>query len=413
MPPSRGRVWLVAAVATLAMTVSYADRQVLAVIGTSVRQTLGIGAEQFGWLAAAFSAAYLVCTPLAGVVLDRFGARLGLVVAVLVWSLVSAAHAWTRTFGGLLALRIALGIAESPSFPAAALAVRRALPAGDRTAAFGLLFTGSSLGAAIAGSVAPTLDARMGYQSAFWVTALLGLAWLPLWLAVTRAPEIRQALAGPSVERTIAAPARDHRRALLDPAVGRAIVLVLGSAPTPMFVFIWFPQYLTLRCGIPKASIGHYIWLPPLMADAGMLVFGMLGSWRDRAARRRRSHVELVLAAAALDATLAILPRVQSAWPSALLVGIAAAGGGGLYTLLTADMMARVNPQRASEAAGLTAAAQSLTYVVLNPLVGHFVDRLHSFDPVVMGLGLLAILGAAAWCAMIGHDEGRKARHPC
>jgi MFS transporter, ACS family, hexuronate transporter len=382
------------------MTVSYADRQVLAVIGTSVRQTLGIGAEQFGWLAAAFSAAYLVCSPLAGVVLDRVGARLGLVVAVLVWSVVSAAHAWTRTFGALLALRVALGIAEAPSFPAAALAVRRALPAGDRTVAFGLLFTGSSLGAAIAGPVAATLDTRFGYQSAFLVTSLLGLAWIPLWLAVTRTAEVRAVLAGPSLERNLDAPARDPRRALLDPAVGRAIVLVLASAPTLMFVFIWLPQYLTLTCGIPKASVGHYIWLPPLMADAGMLVFGILGSWNDRTGGRRRSHVQLVLAAAALDAIVAVLPRVQTAWPSTLLVGFAAAGGGGLYTLLTADMMARVNPQRASEAAGVTAAAQSLTYVVLNPLVGHFVDRLHSFDRVVTALGALAILGATAWCAL-------------
>jgi MFS transporter, ACS family, aldohexuronate transporter len=400
VPPSRGRVWLVAVVATLAMSVSYADRQVLAVIGTSVRQTLGIGAEQFGWLAAAFSAAYFVCSPLAGVVLDRVGARLGLVVAVLVWSVVSAAHAWARTFGGLVALRVALGIAEAPSFPAAALAVRRALPAGDRTAAFGLLFTGSSLGAAVAGPVVAVLDARLGYQSAFWVTSLLGVAWLPLWLAVTRSTEVRAVLAGPSLERNLATPAGDRRRALLDPAVGRAIVLVLASAPTLMFVLIWFPQYLTLTCGIPNASVGHYLWLPPLMADAGMLVFGMLGSWQDRIAGRRRSHVELVLAAAAVDATLAVLPRVQSAWLSALLVGVAASGGGGLYTLLTADMMARVNPQRASEAAGLTAAAQSLSYVVLNPLVGHYVDRLHSFDPVVMAFGLLAILGAAAWSTL-------------
>jgi ACS family hexuronate transporter-like MFS transporter len=400
VPPSRRRVWLVAVVATLAMTVSYADRQVLAVIGTSVRQTLGIGAEQFGWLAAAFSAAYFVCSPLAGVVLDRVGARLGLVVAVLVWSVVSAAHAWTRTFGGLLALRIALGIAEAPSFPAAALAVRRALPARERAAAFGLLFTGSSLGAAIVGPVAATLDTRFGYQSAFWVTSLLGLAWLPLWFGVTRPPEVRAILAGPSFERIPATPARNHLRVLLDPAVGRAIILVLGSAPTLMFVLIWFPQYLTLKCGIPKASIGHYVWLPPLMADAGMLAFGALGSWHDRTAGRRLSHMKLVLAAAALDATLAVLPRLQSAWPSALLVGFAAAGGGGLYTLLTADMMARVDPQHASEAAGLTAAAQSLTYVVLNPLVGHLVDRLHSFDPIVMAFGLLAILGASAWCAL-------------
>ncbi|HEY5240650.1 MAG TPA: hypothetical protein VIJ22_04255, partial [Polyangiaceae bacterium] len=63
---SRRRAWLVAAVATLAMSVSYVDRQVVSAIATSVRRALDIDAEHFGYLAGAFSLAYLVAAPLAG-----------------------------------------------------------------------------------------------------------------------------------------------------------------------------------------------------------------------------------------------------------------------------------------------------------------------------------------------------------
>src|SRR5262249_10336201 len=52
---TRSRAWGVAAVATLAMSVSYVDRQTLAVLAPTVRAALGISREDYGRLLAAFS----------------------------------------------------------------------------------------------------------------------------------------------------------------------------------------------------------------------------------------------------------------------------------------------------------------------------------------------------------------------
>jgi ACS family hexuronate transporter-like MFS transporter len=301
------------------------------------------------------------------------------------------------TFGALLLLRVMLGAAESPSFPAAAQVVRRALPEGDRSAAFGLLFTGSSLGAAIAAPLAISLDVAFGWRAAFLIASVVGMAWLPVWLVVMSAKSVRAALAIPG-EAPVARP----RGLLRDPAVHRAVMLVLASAPASMFMYIWMPQYFELGRGVPEASLPQYVWLPPLMADMGMVGFGVLASRMDRRARpggEQRSHVELVLAAAALAATLVLVPHVQATWPAVLLVGVSAAGAGGLYTLLTADMMSRIDPARVSAAGGLTAAAQSLVYIVLNPVVGRWIDVSHSYDGPLAMLGLVAIPGAIAWSA--------------
>jgi hypothetical protein len=62
-------------------------------------------------------------------------------------------------------------------------------------------------------------------------------------------------------------------------------------------------------------------------------------------------------------------------------------------------MMASVHPARASTAAGLTAAAQALMYFALGPVVGHWIDRAHSFDGPLVALGALALPGALAWFA--------------
>ena len=398
---SRGRAWLVAVVATLAMSVSYVDRQVVSAIATSVRRALGIDAEHFGYLAGAFSLSYLVVAPLAGAVVDRVGARRGLVVAILTWSAVSAAHALVPSFAVLVLLRIVLGAAEAPSFPAAAQSVRRALPPGDRSAAFGLLFTGSSLGAAVAAPLAIWLDVHFGWRTAFLVASLLGLAWLPAWLLVTRSPSVRAVLRQPDASLPAPAVARPRVSPVAlfgDAAVLRALLLVVGSAAGLMFMFVWMPQYLELGRGILKPDVARYVWLPPVMADLGMVGFGVLASRFDRRSTTQRSHVGLVLIAATMESVMVLVPRVHETWPAVFVLGVSAAGGGGLYTLLTADMMARVDPSRVSMAGGLTAAAQSLVYVVMNPIVGRWIDRSHSYDGPLVLLGAVALPAAVLWC---------------
>jgi ACS family hexuronate transporter-like MFS transporter len=365
----------------------------VAVIAVSVRHALAIDAEQFGWLAGSFSAAYLLAAPVAGRVLDGVGARRGLPVAVGVWSVIAAAHALAPSFAVLLSMRVALGVAEAPSFPGAVQSVRRTLPAGDRSAAFGLLFTGSSVGAAVAGPLAIGLDARLGWRAAFALTSLLGTAWVPLWIVVTRPAAVRAALAssGKSEELRSVRP-----RIATDPAVLRAVVLVFVSAPVLMFVLIWSPQYFALAHGASPASVARVVWLPPVMLDAGLAGFGLLASWLDRA-RPPRSHVPLAIVAGAMGSSLIWVTRVHGTWPAAILLGVAAAGAGGLYTLLTAEMMARIDPALISTAGGLTAAAQSLAYVLLNPAVGRWVDRTQSFDGPLVAIGAIVLPGTLAW----------------
>jgi ACS family hexuronate transporter-like MFS transporter len=400
-PPSevlpRGLAWRVSIVAMLAMSVSYADRQVLAAVATSVRSTLHVDALEFGWLAAGFSAAYLVAAPLAGGLIDRVGAKRGLATSVALWSLVAAAHALAPGFGALLALRVLLGIAEAPSFPAAAQAVRRVLPGPDRSLGFGLLFTGSSIGAATVGPLAVWLNAHFGWQGAFAVTAGLGTAWIPCWLLVCADRHVGEALSGTQTESGVDAPRVPLSAVLADRSVLRAMSLVLCSAPVIMLALIWLPQYLELARMVPRNAVGRYLWVPPVFADAGMVGFGFLA--RPWSARLGAPHAEgrLFAVSAGLGATLMLAPYAPGPWASVFLVGLACAGSGGMYTLLTTDMIRRIDPARVGAATGLTAAAQSLVYIVLNPLVGAWVDRTRSFDVPVMVFGAMAGVSVLVW----------------
>ncbi|MBL8715477.1 MAG: MFS transporter [Myxococcales bacterium] len=389
---TRRRAWAIALVATFTMAISYVDRQTLSVLAPTVTAKLNIGEEAYGWLAAAFSLAYLIGAPVAGRAIDKVGARRGLLFAVLVWSVVAASHALVPGFLALFALRIALGFAEAPSFPGAAQTIHRVLPPADRARGFGVLFTGSSIGAMIAAPLSTVLEARFGFRGAFVGVAMLGgLVWIPLWLFVTSGADARAVL--DRTEQETKEPAPPIAEVLLHPAVLRGIVLVLASAPVMAFLLLWGAKFLVAQHHLVQKDVGRYLWMPPLLYDLGSVAFG------DLAARRKSSDSPraLLFVAMLLTCSIGALGLPRTPWGTTLLCGVAMAGGGGLFAILTADMLARVPPSAVSLAGGLTAAAQSLAYIVANPLIGRSVQRTHTFAWATMSLAAWLVPGCLLW----------------
>lgn len=398
------RRWALAAVATLGMSVSYIDRQTLAAIAPAVKKALDIDHTHYGWLLSAFSVAYLVGAPAAGVVVDRLGARHAFALAVVVWSVVAAAHYLVTGFAMLFALRILLGAAESPSFPSATQAIRRALPGAQRPLAFGLLFTGSSIGAVVAGKLAVSLDATFGWRNAFLGTALVGMAWLPAWIFATR---------GFGLDRPADRPKEIVRQAswretVTSRAVVRSLVAIVGSAPAIMFVLNWTSQYLVEHWHFQKEDVGNHLIVAPLVFDLGAIGFGWIASRREADPTQPRTHVDLFAVAALLAACLALAPLADGPNTAIALFAMSAAGGGGIYVLVTADMLSRVPIDKTSSAGGMTAAAQSLAHIVAAPLMGRSIDRNHGYSQVLVTLGLLVLpttLAFVLWPGMTARSD--------
>lgn len=401
MSPSR-LGWSLTIAATLTMTVSYFDRQALGALGPRVRSALEISNTQFGWLVSAFSIAYLVGSPLAGVWIDRIGARRGLLIAVAAWTAVSALHSAVPNFAALFALRIALGLTESPSFPGAAQTVQRALPKEQRSRGFGVLFMGSSIGALLAPLAATWLEKRYGFRVAFLVTAVAGLSWIPMWLLVTRSKEARARMGEDELRRATGAGAPtvlERLRGLLvairHPAVQRAAIVVVTSAPMIGFVLNWTANCLKDTYGVQQEDMSTYLWLPPVLFDLGSVLFGFLAS--RSLARGVDTPRGLMMAAGLLASATPVALYVDSAWGMTIALAVALVGGGGLFAMLTSDMLSRVPPVILSSASGLTAAAQSLAYIVANPLLGWARDETGAFVIPIVALSAIVFPGALVW----------------
>ena len=402
---SRRRGWALALAATFTMSISYVDRQTFAILAPTITMALAISEVQFGWLGSAFALAYLVGAPLSGRLVDRVGARRALVVAVLVWSIVAALHSVAMGFVSLVLLRIALGLAESPSFPGAAQTVHRALPPDERPRGFGVLFTGSSIGAMLAAPLASRLEGAFGWRPATVVTAIFGLIWIPIWIAVAFGRKSREVLdrREPAVAEVRVSPwaILGHR------AVVRAIVLVIASAPFINLVLNWGAKLLAREHHVAQSHMGDYLWLPPILFDIGAVVFGDLATRHARKTNGAPAK-KLVFVAMLLATTVAAIPFATGPWGVAGSAAIAMAGGGALYALLTADMLARVPPDAVSTAGGITAAAQSIAQIVVNPLIGAAVERFGSYAVPSVALAIWVVPGTLYWilsAAPAVHEE--------
>ncbi|MBA3398074.1 MAG: MFS transporter [Deltaproteobacteria bacterium] len=393
---SRRLAWTVALVATLTMTVSYIDRATLAVLAPSVTKALGISDTAYGWLTSAFSIAYLVATPLSGWWIDRVGARRGLLGSLLLWTSIAALHALVPGFATLFILRIALGIAEGPSFPGAAQTLQRVLPPDERARGFGVLFTGSSIGGMLVPPLASWLFGLGGWPLAFVGTAAVGLLWVPLWLLVTRRADVRARMDTPPAAEDVV-PRASFRDLASHPILLRGLCAIFAAAPIAGFALGWGAKFLDRTFRVAQEDVGHYLWLPPLMFDAGAILFGDLAS---RLRRAPGAPPRLLFAIAfILGTALALLPLATTPWQAMAFLGIAMIGAGAMYTLATADLLSRVPARNVSLAGGMMAGSQSLALIIMNPLIGASVDHAGDYHAVTIALGIWVIPGSLVWLA--------------
>ena len=155
----------------------------------SVAKSMRWNDIEYGYINAAFSAAYAIGMLIMGGLLDRFGVRLGYAAALLVWSLAAICHAFAGSAFSFGVARFALGLGESGNFPAAIKTVAEWFPKKERALCTGIFNAGANVGAFAAPLFVPFIAINYGWQEAFVVTGALGMIWLFFWLPIYRAPQ--------------------------------------------------------------------------------------------------------------------------------------------------------------------------------------------------------------------------------
>lgn len=141
---------------------SYLLRQHFPVAGEFMMKELAISELQMGWVYGAFFWGYLVFQIPGGILGKRFGPRLTLLVAGVIWVLACLLFALlpgsfessvVGAVGLLIAIRVVMGAAHAPIYPVQAASVERWFPVGQWALPNAVSSTGLSLGAAAAAPI--------------------------------------------------------------------------------------------------------------------------------------------------------------------------------------------------------------------------------------------------------------------
>jgi len=400
--PYRER-WAIAAMITVAIAISYLDRQTLPWAIKYIEADIPIGNQTKAVLDSAFLATYGLMYLGGGWLLDRVGTRRGFLAIMIFWSLACASHGVAGGIAALVVSRLLLGIGEGGGFPAATRAIAEWFPPERRAAAMGLVNAGTAVGAV----VAPPLIAGIlayghwfdlaSWRWVFFITGGFGLAWALWWFLTYRTPAGDVVSAGedaglaPTVAMLLA---RREVRGL----VGAKFL----SDGAWYFYLFWLPKYLFEAHGFDLKQAATIGWIPYAASGVGSLCGGWLSSRLLSAGRSVDAARKIALGLSAASMPWVMLAPATASVAAVIGIFSLAFFGQQSWSTLVMTLPTDLAPRSAlGRLAGLVGLGGAFGGIVMGQAAGWALDAGLGYAPVLTVAATLHLIAFALICRSI------------
>jgi len=376
--------WLVLAVFVLSSAINYLDRQTLATLKPVVCAEFHLTNADYGWILADFSLTYAASAPFAGMLTDRIGLNRAISLAIGLWSCAGIGTGFTSGLAGLVGCRAVLGAAEAGGVPAAGKAIHQYLRPAERALGNAVNQAGISLGMIVAPPLATFIALRVDWRTAFVVTGVLGLLWIPLWNWTARR--------SPALAARPQAPASD----LLRDTRLWAFVAANALSMTGYSLWTnWTTAYLVDVRRLTLAQSAWIAWIPPAFALAG----GFLGGWLslrlvNRGVAPLSARFRVCLLAAVLSLVTAAIPYATSAAGAAAGISCSIFAVSAFSVNLYTMPLDAFGGDRAAFAVSILVASYGALQAVVSPLFGKTID-LYGYAPLTVAAALTPFAACA------------------
>ncbi|HVX84580.1 MAG TPA: MFS transporter [Phycisphaerae bacterium] len=373
--------WIICALLFYVTTLNYIDRSIFGVLAADLQKNIGWNDVQFGYINAAFTAAYALGFIFMGRFIDIVGTRVGYAISLVIWTCAGIGTAFARTALGFGLARFFLGFGESGNFPAAIKTVAEWFPQRQRSTATGIFNAGSNVGAILAPfsvpivvlawggymyamtpaaattpahAVSDAVKIHYGWPAAFFITPLLAAIWIVLWLVLYRTPEKSRFANAAEVavineDGPVNAPqvAVRWRHIIPHPQAWAFMVGKFLTDPIWWFYLFWSGKFFEETFHVKLSGLAGPLILIYVLADFGSIGGGWLSSILMKIGFSPNAGRKIAMLTCAICILpVCYAPLTPHMWVAATLIGIAAAAHQGfsanLFTL-TSDMF----PKRA------------------------------------------------------------------
>jgi MFS transporter, ACS family, D-galactonate transporter len=395
--------WRIFGVVFLITLVNLVDRISLSIAMPTIAKEFALSPAMQGLILSSFFWSYALLQIPGGWLIDRYGPRRVVAGATLLWGVFQTLLGVASGGLSMLFLRVGLGGAEAPLFPAGSKLNALWLSRHERARGAVLMDAGSPLGAAIGGLAIANLilifgSWRMAFIAAGLVTIACGwLAWRYLRDDPAKHPSVNAAelehIHGGAPRPASAANATDDEPAF---PVRPAIAMCIGRMSWAMIFFgllTWGPSYLTQARGLSLQQIGTSTFFIFLCGALGSLAGGFLCDALCGRGLARGKVVKGMVTFSGLTtlAVFATLPTITSA-VAAVAVLCAAAFflmWGSLYWSLPSLL---ASPRRVGLLGACMNCAGSIGGISIPLITGFILQRTGSFDVVLQFYGACALV---------------------
>jgi len=421
---------LIVAMLFLVTTVNYADRATLSIAGSALGKELNLDPIALGWIFSAFGWSYVTAQVPGGWLLDRFGSKWVYAFGILIWSLFTLMQGLVGFLTGataitvLFLLRLLVGLAEAPSFPANARIVAAWFPSNERGTASAFFNSGQYFATVIFTPMMGWIVHDFGWRYVFYVMGLLGilvgLVWIKTIYGPKDHPRINEAefdyirdggalvdLDSPKDDRASdSGPKWEYIFQLLSNRMMLGIYLGQFCINALTYFFLtWFPVYLVKERGLSILQAGFVATLPALCGFIG----GVLGGVISDAILRKTGSLTLarkipIVGGMLLSMTIIACNYVDG---QALVVGFMALAffGKGIGALGWAVVSDTSPKEAGGVSGGLFNTCGNLSSVTTPIIVGYIVAATGSFSGALVFIGANALVAAFAYLVIVGKIE--------
>jgi MFS transporter, ACS family, glucarate transporter len=393
--------------------IGYLQRNNIPVAGYRMMPDLGLSQMQIGWLEEAFIAGYTIMQFPGGVLGQRLGARVTMVLISLVAVLATLTTPvaplllqGSLLFGLLLAAQLLLGLAQGPIFPVSTGVFEAWFRPDKWSLVQGLQSMGADLGSALAPPLIASLMAVLDWQRALAWTTVPALLLIAGWAWYGRnTPAEHPSITAEELAELDTSAQRPANSAISWRGVwallkNRDVLLLTVSYLCLNYAFYllanWCVLYLVQERHFTMIETGWLASTPPLAAAVGAGLGGKLGSYFGtrygvRAGLRIIPLISLP-AAAVLQFAAVDAPNGYFAVAALALCFAAVELNEGPYW---AAIM-HVSREDSMAAGGLLNTGGNVGGLIATPIIAHFSGHQAWNTAFLVGTGF-AVAGAAAW----------------
>ena len=372
----------------LITVINFIDRQTVSVLAPLIRAAFHLSNAAYGRIVAAFQFGMMTGELPMGWIMDRFGCRLGLFSAVLLWSSATGAQAFVGSGTQLGFARFWMGSSECGNYSGGMKTVAQWFAIKDRTLAIGIFNSGSVIGSVVAPPLIVYLAQHYGFRTAFLVPAALGGIWVVLWWLVYRNPTTTQGEV-PTLQVPL-------RTLLGQRATWATMLCRFFVGPVIQFYWYWLPSFLYSAEKMSMTRIGALSWIPFFLGSVGGVAGGWSAGWLKRRGHTQFDVRRITMYASSLMCLASFaVPFYHNVLVLFSLMSIAIFG----HNFLSANMYGSITDLFREDAVGrvtgLTGVAGGLSGLLFPLLTGFLVDRV-SYTPVFLLAAVMPLIGTVA-----------------